>query len=158
MKGILDKGEKVGIRLLLAVGLASSLLVGVGVTEGLDRLSSNHPLNLLGEVGRWEIRPIATSQGLPDFVTLAKKLKPVVVNISTTQAAERVKTSPGPFEEEDPFSDFGRKFFGGPVPRGPQRQKSLGSGFLIDRDGSILTNNHVVENAEKIVVKLADER
>ncbi|TMA05427.1 MAG: DegQ family serine endoprotease, partial [Deltaproteobacteria bacterium] len=48
--------------------------------------------------------------------------------------------------------------FGGPIPRGPQRQKSLGSGFIIDSDGSILTNNHVVENAQKIVVKLADER
>ncbi|HUC98225.1 MAG TPA: DegQ family serine endoprotease, partial [Candidatus Polarisedimenticolaceae bacterium] len=46
----------------------------------------------------------------------------------------------------------------GPMPRGPQRQRSLGSGFIIDGDGSILTNNHVVENAQKIVVKLADEQ
>ena len=44
------------------------------------------------------------------------------------------------------------------MPRGPQRQRSLGSGFIIDGDGSILTNNHVVENAQKIVVKLADEQ
>jgi serine protease Do len=42
------------------------------------------------------------------------------------------------------------------MPRGPQRQRSLGSGFIIDADGSILTNNHVVENASKIVVKLSD--
>jgi serine protease Do len=63
-----------------------------------------------------------------------------------------------PFGEEDPFNDFWRRFFGGPIPRGPQRQRSLGSGFIIDRDGSILTNNHVVENAQKIVVKLADEQ
>jgi len=59
-----------------------------------------------------------------------------------------------PFGEEDPFNDFWKRFFGGPLPRGRQRQQSLGSGFIIDADGSILTNNHVVENAQKIVVKL----
>jgi serine protease Do len=63
-----------------------------------------------------------------------------------------------PFGEEDPFNDFWRRFFGGPLPRGPQRQRSLGSGFIIDGDGSILTNNHVVENASKIVVKLSDDQ
>jgi serine protease Do len=87
-------------------------------------------------------------------------MKPIVVNISTTQMSE----GPGsqefasPFGEEDPFNDFWRRFFGGPLPRGPQRQRSLGSGFIIDGDGSILTNNHVVENASKIVVKLSDDQ
>jgi serine protease Do len=61
-----------------------------------------------------------------------------------------------PFGEEDPFNDFWRRFFGGPAPRGPQRQRSLGSGFIIDGDGSIITNNHVVENASKILVKLSE--
>jgi serine protease Do len=87
----------------------------------------------------------------------------VVVNISSTQVSEsRGQQAPqefgSPFGEEDPFNDFWRRFFGGPMPRGPQRQRSLGSGFIIDGDGSILTNNHVVENAQKIVVKLADEQ
>ncbi|HEX2242464.1 MAG TPA: trypsin-like peptidase domain-containing protein, partial [Gammaproteobacteria bacterium] len=100
---------------------------------------------------------------LPDFVALSKKLRPVVVNISSTQVSEaRGQQGPqefgSPFGEEDPFNDFWRRFFGGPIPRGPQRQRSLGSGFIIDGDGSILTNNHVVENAQKIVVKLADEQ
>jgi len=94
---------------------------------------------------------------LPDFVVLAKKLKPLVVNISTTQVSEGRGSHEfsSPFGDEDPFNDFWRRFFGGPAPRGPQRQRSLGSGFIIDGDGSILTNNHVVENAQKIVVKLA---
>jgi len=101
-----------------------------------------------------------TPRSLPDFVALAKKLGPAVVNISTTQVSERrdVPQFGGPFGQEDPFNEFWRRFFGGPFPRGPQRQRSLGSGFLIDKDGSILTNNHVVENAQKITVRLADER
>jgi serine protease Do len=98
-------------------------------------------------------------QGLPDFVSLAKQLSPAVVNISTTQASGgAVHGRPSPFGEEDPFGEFWKRFFGDPFPRGPSRQKSLGSGFVVDGGGLILTNNHVVENAEKIVVRLSDER
>jgi serine protease Do len=111
----------------------------------------------VGDPGNAETRAFT---GLPDFVALSKKIKPIVVNISTTQVSEgRGQQEFGsPFGEEDPFNDFWRRFFGGPLPRGPQRQRSLGSGFIIDGDGSILTNNHVVENASKIVVKLSDDQ
>jgi len=150
--------KKVGAKGLTVVALVS-LLVGLGMSGGLDWLSGGHVINLWGEMSAPEVKsPVAAVQGLPDFVTLANKFKPVVVNISTTQVSGGGQGFGSPFGEEDPFGDFWHKFFGGPSPRGPQRQKSLGSGFLIDRDGSILTNNHVVENAEKIVVKLADER
>jgi serine protease Do len=106
---------------------------------------------------------------LPDFVMLAKKLGPVVVNISTTQVTKEAPTPfgrenprEGPYGE-DPFGDFWRRFFGQPPPGQPSppapRQQGLGSGFIIERDGTILTNNHVIENAQKIVVKLPnDER
>lgn len=149
--------KKVGAKGLMVVALVS-LLLGLGMNGGLDGLVGGRAINLWGGTPSPEVRTTPAPQGLPDFVSLAKKLKPVVVNISTTQVSEGAQGFGSPFGEEDPFGDFWRRFFGGPIPRGPQRQKSLGSGFLIDRDGSILTNNHVVENAQKIVVKLADER
>src|SRR5439155_14181109 len=131
-----------------------SLVVGLGISGSLDWLAPSRAV--MGEGGSSDAR----SPGqLPDFVSLAKKMRPVVVNISTTQVSEGrgPQEFGNPFGEDDPFNDFWKRFFGGPVPRGPQRQRSLGSGFVIDADGSILTNNHVVENAQKIVVKLADE-
>ena len=112
--------------------------------------------------------------GLPDFVQLAEKLAPVVVNISTTQGAPkgpaRGQPSPSPdpfggqdpFSGNDPFSEFWRRFFGDQFggPGGPQAapRRGLGSGFIIDQKGLVLTNNHVVENADKITVKLSDQR
>src|SRR6266480_4039492 len=136
-----------------------SLAIGLGISGSLDWLAPSRAVNLLGDPGNNDSR---NPGGLPDFVNLAKKMKPLVVNISTTQVGEG-RGSPQEFGspfggDEDPFNDFWRRFFGGPVPRGPQRQRSLGSGFIIDGDGSILTNNHVVENATKIVVKLSDDQ
>jgi serine protease Do len=134
-----------------------SLVVGLGISGSLDWLSPSRAVNLVSESGTPEIR---VPGQLPDFVTLVKKIRPMVVNISTTQVSETrgPQEFGSPFGEEDPFNDFWKRFFGGPMPRGPQRQRSLGSGFVIDPDGSILTNNHVVENAQKILVKLSDEQ
>lgn len=145
-------GGGVSFKGVILVALVS-LVVGLGISGSLDWLAPSRAVNLMGEAGNADSRP---SQ-LPDFVVLAKKLKPVVVNISTTQVSEGHGSQEfsSPFGDEDPLNDFWRRFFGGPAPRGPQRQRSLGSGFIIDADGSILTNNHVVENAQKIVVKLA---
>jgi serine protease Do len=132
-----------------------SLVVGLGISGSLDWLAPSRAV--MGEGGTADVRP---SGQLPDFISLAKRMRPIVVNISTTQMSEArgPQEFGSPFGEEDPFNDFWRRFFGGPVPRGPQRQRSLGSGFIIDSDGSILTNNHVVENAQKIVVKLDDQQ
>src|SRR4029079_1286023 len=63
---------------------------------------------------------------------------------------------PSPFDGDDPMSQFWQRFFGGRIPRGSQRQMGLGSGFIIDRNGTILTNYHVVDGAQKISVTLSD--
>jgi serine protease Do len=146
----------VGLKGVGSVALVS-LIIGLGISGSLDWLSPSRAVNLAGESSSPDSR---LTGPLPDFVELAKKVKPLVVNISTTQVSEgRGQQEFGnPFGEDDPFNDFWKRFFGGPMPRGPQRQRSLGSGFIIDGDGSILTNNHVVENARKIVVRLSDEQ
>jgi serine protease Do len=146
----------VGMKGVVLVALVS-LVIGLGISGSLDWLAPSRAVNFMGDAGVGESQP---SGGLPDFVNLAKKLKPVVVNISTTQVSEGRGSQEfaNPFGgEEDPFNEFWKRFFGGPLPRGPQRQRSLGSGFIIDADGSILTNNHVVENATKILVKLSGD-
>jgi len=113
----------------------------------------------------------ARIETVPDFVNLADKLAPVVVNVSTTQnpsqrgaetptpPAPHPFGAPDPFGGNDPLGEFWRRFFGDQfgMPRA-QPQRGLGSGFIIDTKGLVVTNNHVVENADKIRVKLSDER
>ncbi len=102
----------------------------------------------------------APSRGLPDFVMIAKKLQPIVVNVSTTQVAAKPAPGVRPDSKEDPMEEFLERFFGRRPPSGnsEQQQRSLGSGFIIGSDGSIVTNAHVIENAKKIIVKLSDKR
>ncbi len=93
-----------------------------------------------------------------NFSNLADQVSPAVVNIRTVKTLKgggRVfrHFSPGPFGKEDPFHDFFNRFFGDEQER-EFKQRSLGSGFIIDREGYIVTNNHVIENADKIMVKL----
>ena len=94
----------------------------------------------------------------PVFVELAKQLKPAVVNISSKQSEGKVAPGRSPFggEENDPFQEFFDRFFGGRGTRRRQRP-SLGSGFIINSIGYIVTNNHVVEGATEIKVTLATQ-
>jgi serine protease Do len=89
------------------------------------------------------------------FAATARRATPSVVNVFTTH---HVKVTPfgAPLGPGDPFDEFFRQFFPG-MPR-EMEQKSLGSGVIIDRDGYILTNHHVVANADEIQVKLSDTR
>jgi serine protease Do len=98
-------------------------------------------------------------ESAPDFVELAKKLKPSVVNIGTAKTVKPRRQFQRPYGNHfgnDPFQDFFDRYFDDMHPRG-YKQRSLGSGFIID-GGYILTNNHVVAGADEIKVKLADNR
>lgn len=107
----------------------------------------------------------ATARDLPEFTRLVEQYSPAVVNISTTQKAPSRSGLPHGLEVPDfpkgtPWDDLLERFFGEEGGEGMPEfdSRSLGSGFIIDRNGHILTNNHVIEGAEEIVVRLSDRR
>jgi len=97
--------------------------------------------------------------GLPDFTELYEKQSPAVVSIDVTQKARRSAQAPE-LSEDDPFYEFFRRF--GPIPRrGPQRDpdaQATGSGFILQADGYVVTNAHVVDGADEVKVRLSDRR
>ncbi len=103
---------------------------------------------------------------LPDFTPLVEKNSAAVVNISTTlkksELGGGLEYHMPDIPEDSPFYDFFKKFFGD-IPGGDgvhpfEKRSSLGSGFILSRDGYVITNNHVVKDADEIVVTLQDRR
>jgi len=114
---------------------------------------------LLGVAGN----SYARVSGLPDFTGLVEEAVPAVVNIRVTQFGDRVTPDSGAAEnphDMEQMPEFFRRFFdvpGNPGYGTPDRQ-GAGSGFIIEADGYIMTNHHVVEGADEIIVRLADRR
>jgi serine protease Do len=111
---------------------------------------------------------ISNAAQLPDFTSVVEDSSAAVVNISTTQKVKHERRGfphgmPN-FPEGTPFDEFFRRFFdeeqrgpGGQIPR-EYDAHSLGSGFIISKDGYILTNYHVIRDADEIIVRLSDRR
>jgi len=112
------------------------------------------------------ISSITYAFSLPDFTPLVEKNSAAVVNISTTLKRSELGSSfdyqMPDIPEDSPFYDFFRRFFGEiPGEDGMQpfeKRSSLGSGFILSKDGYVITNNHVVKDADEIVVTLQDRR
>jgi serine protease Do len=150
-------------RVVPAVLITAVLLVTVSAAAAFP-----NPLHLFG-AEKAEPTPTAVPARVPpiaagapaSFAAIARTVKPAVVNVSTThtvhmQGFPQGVPRPGPFGEQDPFFNFFKHFFG-PMPHN-YTQRALGSGVIIDPKGYIVTNAHVVKNADKIVIKLENNR
>ena len=127
-------------RLPLATGLIL-VLVALAATLGHGR-AATAPL--------WSDQPVAVTPATvtaPNWEALAQALKPAVVNVSMKRPARPTPEAADPFFQQ----------FSGRVPP-PRTERGLGSGFVVNADGYIVTNNHVVDGATEIRVKLADGR
>jgi serine protease Do len=94
----------------------------------------------------------------PSFAPVAKDLLPSVVNISTTRSVEQQAGPLGQLPEDHPLREFFERFGGGePGQQGPRQLRSLGSGFVIDEAGYVVTNHHVIKQADAVSVVLQDD-
>ena len=110
----------------------------------------------------WTERPAQTASPtatMPAWSEIAKAAKPAVVNLTTKAARERADARgpemQAPEEFREQFRDFFKRF---EFPKGLQPSQGRGSGFIIHKDGYILTNNHVIDGASEVTVKLSDGR
>jgi len=148
----LDQIKKL-IIIIVVAGIAAVMGMVIGSSYTSNDLVADDNSNLTDQS-----KYINQITGHSPFVSIAQKVKPAVVNISAKSMVE------------DQFhgfldDDIWRRFFGIPDNRDRRdskprmrRSESLGSGFFISDDGYILTNNHVIRNADDIIVRLSDTK
>lgn len=162
------KGSRYASTLMILLTLAVGILIGTVISYGVKGKESK------GASDATPLQIPAPQQLSNQFSKIAKEIEPTVVNINTESTVKnphrRMRQFPGgqdnqqgPGGDEDqdnPFQDFFDRFFGqNPGGGGPDtmRERSLGSGVIVDSKGYILTNRHVVEGADRIRVKFMDD-
>jgi serine protease Do len=151
----LPKSVKYGFLALIIAGSVASGYIYRGIpTVGEARATTD---NLASVVQETHNIPTVT---LPDFAEIARLQGPAVVNISVSGSVKTGFSGSHGFPQmdpNDPFYDFFRRFQS-PAPQSRVPTHGLGSGFIVDPNGIILTNAHVVSDADEVIVKLTDKR
>src|SRR5688572_31901501 len=139
----------------VALTAVVAFLVGAIIAGGFESPSLSGAPEA-GPAARPASRAAAGAPAI-NFADVVERVNPAVVNIAASSRGAEARRSRGRNVLPEPPDPFDRgPDFGPPVREGPRR--GAGTGFIIDADGSILTNNHVIEGAERILVKLADGR
>lgn len=152
------KANRLGFTAVILLTLTVGILIGTVVSYGVKGQEK--------EKRSAEATPLTVPsprQLSNQFSQIAKAIEPAVVNINTESTIKPTRRrgggdQDGGGDEESPFGDFFDKFFGGQGnQQGPIRERSLGSGVVVDTKGFIITNRHVVEKADRIRVHLQDD-
>lgn len=149
--------HKVLVRSLVAAGVIAVLAAG-GIKAYAPLAADARAAATATTAPAAAVAPVA-AQTLPDFTVLVERYGPAVVNISVThnvKAGFNGPQFPG-LGKDDPFFEFFKRFQG-QIPQNEMPTRGLGSGFIINSNGTILTNAHVVADAQEVTVKLTDKR
>src|ERR1700690_2610079 len=148
------------IRKWVAIVVILAALVGGGVLAlGFRNWSSGTVMgagNLPVTMAR-ETSPVTLGNFANGFSAVLKPALPAVVNIHSSKVVKQKANSMGPFQNDPFFQQFFGDQFGQGQPRS-QREESLGSGVIVTSDGTIITNNHLIDGASDIKVQLSDKR